>query len=193
MSALELYAQTTSCRRRSRTLKNGSYFFTDTYYLATPAALLPADSVSGVVSLEGEANNAPAQTVTFEFRDAASNQTLFTRTASVDAGGAFTVSSVPAGSYNVRVKGPKNLAKIVSMTKVSGAAGGISVFLPGGDGNNDNSVDSSDFGILIGAYGSDASISGSGYDPAADFNNDGLVDSNDFEILISNFGTVGAN
>ena len=166
---------------------------TGPYTLATPAALLPADSVYGLVTLDSLAANAAAQPVTFEFRNAASGQALFTRTASVDASGAFTVSNVAPGYYTVWVKGPKNLAQIVSVTKVSGAAGGISVFLPGGDGNNDNSVDSSDFGLLIGAYGSDATVPGSGYDPAADFNNDGFVDSTDFGILIGNYGEAGAN
>ena len=158
----------------------------------TLLVLSAADSVSGVVSLEQEAANAPAQPVTFEFRNAASGQALFTRTASVDASGAFSVSGVPGGSYNVWVKSSKNLAEIVSVTKGSGAAAGISVFLPGGDANNDNSVDSSDFGVLVGAFNSDVSISGSGYDASADFNNDGSVDSNDFGILIGNFGTVGS-
>ena len=63
---------------------------------------------------------------------------------------------------------------------------------PVGDANNDNSVDSTDFGILIGAYGSSAAVPGSGYDPTADFNFDGSIDSTDFGILISEFGTVGA-
>ena len=44
---------------------------------------------------------------------------------------------------------------------------------------------------VIGAYGSDASIPGSGYDPGADFNGDGFVDSTDFGLLIGNFGAMG--
>ena len=163
-----------------------------TSYLATPNAALPADSVSGVVSLDYEATNANAQSVAFEFRDATSGQALFTKTASVDSSGAFTVSGVAAGSYIVWVKSPKNLAQIVSVTKTSGAATGVSVFLPGGDANNDNSVDASDFGVLVGAYGSNASIPGSGYDATADFNGDGFVDASDFGILVNNYGAVGA-
>ena len=159
----------------------------------TLLVLSAADAVSGVVTLDGEAQNAPAQPVTFEFRDAASGQALFTRTTSVDASGAFSVSGVPNGSYNVRVKGPKNLAALVPMTKGSGATGGVSVFLPGGDANDDNGVDSSDFGILIGAFNTSASVPGNGYDATADFNSDGFVDSTDFGILIGNYGTVGAN
>ena len=63
--------------------------------------------------------------------------------------------------------------------------------LLGGDANNDNSIDSSDFGILIGAFNSSSAVSGSGYDPTADFNSDGSVDSSDFGILIGNFNLTG--
>ena len=59
--------------------------------------------------------------------------------------------------------------------------------------NSDNSVDSSDFGILIGAFNTAAALPGSGYDPTADFNSDGVVDSTDFGLLIGNYGSVGAN
>ena len=54
-------------------------------------------------------------------------------------------------------------------------------------------VDSTDFGLLIGAFNSDASIPGTGYDPTADFNEDGFVDSTDFGLLIGNYGAIGAN
>ena len=56
-----------------------------------------------------------------------------------------------------------------------------------GDGNGDGSIDSTDFGTLIGAFNSSASIPGSGYDPTADYNGDGLVDSTDFGLLIGDF------
>ncbi len=161
-------------------------------YLATPNALVPADSVSGFVRMENDAGYATAQTVTFAFRDAASGKTQFTRTALVSPYGAFTVGGVSAGSYNVWIKSPKNLAQVVALMKGGGAASGVSVVLPAGDANNDNSVDSSDLTALIGAFNSDATIPGSGYDPAADFNNDGSVDSSDFTLIIGNFGLVGA-
>ena len=159
--------------------------------LATPEALMPADSISGVVMLEGEVVNAPAQPVTFEFRDAVSNQTLFTRAASVSPYGGFMVSGVPAGSYTVRVKSPKNLAQVVPVVKASGALSGVSVFLAAGDANNDNSVDATDLGFFISAYNSDSSAPGSGYDATCDFNGDGFVDATDFGLFIGNYGLQG--
>ena len=163
-----------------------------TNYLATPNALLPADSVSGVVSLESEIAAAPAQTVTFEFRDAASNQTLFTRTANVSAYGDFILSGIPAGSYTLRVKSPKNLAQTVSVVKAGGALLGVSVVLPGGDADNNNVVDVGDFGLLLNAYNGDAGVPGSGYDARADFNGDGTVDIGDFGLLVNNYDLSGA-
>ena len=65
--------------------------------------------------------------------------------------------------------------------------------LPAGDSNNDNSVDSTDFGTLIGAFGGAGSVTGSGYDATVDFNFDGSVDSTDFGILIGEFNSMGAN
>ena len=170
----------------------GDNFSGKVYSLITPSALMPADSVSGVVMLEGEGVNAPAQNVTFEFRDAASNQTLFSRSASVSPYGGFTVSGVPAGSYSVRVKSPKNLAQVVGVTKANGALSGVSVFLPAGDANNDNSVDATDFGLFVGAYNSDSATPGSGYDATCDFNGDGFVDATDFGLFLGNYNTQGA-
>ena len=151
-------------------------------------------SVSGRVSLEGAANFT-AQTITFNVRDA-SGAPLFDRVLSVSDTGAvsdFQIYGIPAGNYQIRIKSAKNLAQIITGVASGGAVFAGKVTLPGGDANNDNVVDSSDFGILIGAFNSAANLLGSGYDATADFNNDGLVDSTDFGILINNFGMEGAN
>lgn len=60
--------------------------------------------------------------------------------------------------------------------------------LEGGDANNDNSADPTDFGIFVSAYGKTYDINDPNADPsviAADFNCDGSVDSTDFAILSS--------
>ena len=151
-----------------------------------------AGSVSGRVMLEG--GNFAAQPITFNVRDA-SGAPLFDRILSVvDNGGPqnFTIYGIPVGTVQIRIKPAKNLAQTITAT-VSGAVFAGTVTLPGGDANNDNSVDSTDFGILIGAFNSAANVPGSGYDSTADFNSDGSVDSTDFGILINNFGREGAN
>ncbi len=107
--------------------------------------------------------------------------------------GMFTLT-VPAGTYDVWIKGSKNLA-VVTAGVVIGATGGSvpAVMLPAADANGDNSVDSTDFTALIGSFNSDATVAGSGYDPTADFNFDGFVDSSDFTLLVGEFNNVGAN
>ena len=148
-------------------------------------------SVSGVLTLEGIAPNAAPQNVTFAFRPT-DGSASFARTGTVNANGAFDLTGIPRNSYRVRVKSDHYLAVLTPVDTRSGNASNISAFLPAGDSNNDNSVDSSDFGILIGAFNTSASVPGSGYDPGADLNGDGLVDSTDFGLLIGEFNTVGA-
>ena len=154
----------------------------------------PPSYLYGNINL-GLAPNAPAQPITII---ATSQTTHQSQTFVVPIGKpngyfSFTVTIAP-GIYDVTVQGSKWLKQRVPNVRVEADYdyGNINVTLPGGDANGDNSVDSSDFGILIGAYGSDASIPGSGYDPTADFNCDGMVDSTDFGILIGSFNETGA-
>ena len=161
-------------------------------------------TVTGRVSLEGVPDlsainpHAPLGTFHVTFRNAstgavvkATDVTLATTAGS--ATGTFSVFGVPAGTYNVLIKGMKNLAVLTPNVVVSATSGTIpAVMLPAGDSNNDNFVDSSDFGTLIGAFNTDSAISGSGYDPTVDFNFDGVIDSSDFGLLIGEFNNVGA-
>ena len=107
--------------------------------------------------------------------------------------GRYSLIGVPAATYDVWIKGAKNLAVLIPGVTVTGSGGKISpATLPAGDANNDNSVDSTDFGVLIGAFNTDGAVAGSGYDPAADLNFDGSVDSTDFGLLIGEFNSAGA-
>ena len=158
---------------------------------AGPLPLTVGASVSGTLTFEGIAPAAPAQNVTFTFRPA-DNSGVLTRTLAVPASGAFSVGGLPHQTYTLHIKGDKYLAANVSINAASGSATGVSALLGAGDANNDNSVDTSDFGVLVGAYGSSLSVPGSGYDPAADFNGDGFVDTTDFGLLVGEYGSVGA-
>ena len=153
-------------------------------------------TVSGTVTLEGAVN--PAQPLTFIFRDVATGNPLLTRTQTLApvvgaSSGTFQFTGLPAAKYNLAIKGAINLRKVVPVSTVSGDVKNVVAILPAGDANNDNSVDSTDFGILIGAFNTSASVPGSGYDATADFNFDGLVDSTDFGLLIGEFNNVGDN
>ena len=179
--------------------------------ISVTAPVVSGATVTGRVSLEGVPDLgaispfAPLGKFHVSFRDAGTGTEIkaadvsLTTTAG-SAVGTFSVSGVPAGTYNVVVKGMKNLAAqpLVNgqpvTVAVSATSGAIPlVNLPAGDSDNNNSVDSSDFGTLIGAFGSDGSIPGGGYDPTVDFDFNGLVDSSDFGLLIGEFNNTGAN
>ena len=79
------------------------------------------------------------------------------------------------------------------MDTTAGNVSGVTSNQRAGDANNDNSVDSTDFGILIGAFNTSVKNAGSGYDAKADLNSDGSVDSTDFGLLIGEFNIIGSN
>ena len=153
-------------------------------------------TISGIVTLEGAAN--PAQPLSFIFRDFTTGAPLLTKTQTLapiagTSGGAFQFTGIPALKYNLAIKGPVNLQKVVTVSAVAGDVTNVLTTLPAGDANGDNIVDSSDFGILIGAFNSDSTVPGSGYDVRADLNYDGIVDSSDFGLLIGEFNNAGDN
>ena len=162
-------------------------------------------TVTGSIALEGVADLskvspfAPLGTLHVSFRAVGKTTELYgkdvTLTATAgSATGAYSVTGIPAGTYDVLIKGKKNLAVLVPGVVVSASSGTVAnVLLPAGDANNDNFADTSDFGLLVGTYGSDATVTGSGYDPAEDFNFDGFVDTTDFGLLVGEYGQQGAN
>ncbi len=152
----------------------------------------PMVSVSGVVTLEGPALPYLPHTLSLRFRPVIGGAG-FLRAAALNPDGSFTAGQIPPNKYQLWIKAEKWLASVVTMDASGGDVSGIAVSLAAGDSNNDNSVDSSDFTALIGAYNSDKAIPGSGYDPTADFNDDGSVDSSDFTLLIQDFNAVGAD
>ena len=175
---------------------NGKYSSL-TYRVAPPNS---NGEIYGLINL-GLAPNASPQPITLV---ATSYTTHQSQTFTVPIGPILNSSQsnfdvyLAPDSYDVTIQGSKWLKqrfrgiRAYTTLTAAGYAANINTFLIGGDANGDNSVDSSDFGILIGAYGSDASILGSGYDPTADFNCDGVVDATDFGILIGAYGEVGA-
>ena len=129
--------------------------------------------------------------MTFTFRPADGTAPI-EQTIAVSAFGAFTVPNLPRQAGVLHIKPDKFLAANISVDLSGGNVSGAYAEVQPGDANNDNSVDSTDFGILIGAFNTSASIPDSGYDVTADFNGDGSVDSSDFGILIGNFNRQGA-
>ncbi len=147
---------------------------------------------AGKLTFEGLVPTAAPQSVAFTFRPTDQSGDT-TQTLAVAPDGAFALTGLPAKPGVLHVKSAKHLARNIPLDLTAGFASGLTALLLAGDGNNDNSVDSSDFTLLIGAFNSDVSVPGSGYDPAADFNGDGSVDSSDFTLLIGNFNQTGDN
>ena len=178
---------------------NGDYgSFSNT--ISGPGKTVPVSAVARI-SLEGVSNLSRAYGLTqvvFGFRSPGSltaNLTLTVTPVADGSGSAYgycAISGVPAGTYDVAIKNPRNLQVVLPNVTVADFTVLPDAFLGAGDANNDNSVDSSDFGVIIGAYNTTAAIPGDGYDPTADFNYDGVVDSTDFGLLIGEFGAQGA-
>ena len=108
------------------------------------------------------------------------------------AQGVLSLMDLPNGTFDIAIKGSKNLRTILANVNML-TAGSLPVTnLPGGDANGDNVVDIADFGLLVNAYGSDANVTGSGYDARADFDYNGVIDIADFGVLVNNYGNNGA-
>lgn len=161
-----------------------------------------AASVSGHLALEGVSDlaavssHAPLGLFTIEFRTPGTLSVLFTATAALTPAngspfGAFSIGSVTAGTYDIAIKGGKNLRVVKRGVPVSGATMLTDTTLLAGDSNGDNSIDPTDFGVFVSAYNTDGSVPGSGYDPTCDFNFDGFVDPTDFGLFVGNYGREG--
>jgi hypothetical protein len=110
-----------------------------------------------------------------------------------DANGYFTVSvgTLPGGTYNWRVKGPKYLANAGSVTLPGAGETDFEIGLMfAGDANNDNIVTAIDFTILRASYGK--IVGQPGYDDRADFTGDQVINVQDFVLIKTNFNHAGA-
>ncbi len=137
-------------------------------------------------------------------------------TQNTDASGFFTVpiGSLPTGTYNWRVKGPRYLARTGTVSLGvrtlerwnvgTFGANNVPTFqrsnvltsqvemglMRVGDANDDNIISTTDFNILKGTFGK--GLGDPGYDARADFSNDDAVNIADVNLLKINFGQSGA-
>ncbi len=162
--------------------------------LSITVATAPA-TIAGALQLNGVYPGAPAKPFTFELRPT-DGSAISTQTVSVAPNGAFSLSPVARKAYTLHIKGDHYLAVNVPADATNGDVSNVTAKLPAGDTNGDNSVDSSDFTVLIGAYGDTYDPNNPQSAPAsdvmADLNSDGSVDSSDFTLLIGTYNRVGA-
>jgi probable HAF family extracellular repeat protein len=142
--------------------------------------------VSGVVTLQNCVNPAN-QPIRFEFRHT-DGSAVFVRSATLDGSGAFLLDGVPAGSWQVAVKGAKWLQKVVPVDTSSGSAT-LSPTLRPGDIDGNNKVDIADLGLLADAF--NTTPSSGNWNANADLNCDGKVNITDLGLLADNFNRQG--
>ncbi len=149
----------------------------------------PVYTVSGTLNLEGISASAPAQPITFTLRKTGSPDQMVTL--NVGPNGAYTLSAVSSGTYVLRIKGQRYLAKNIALT-VANANYTVpsATFLLAGDVNNNNVIDVDDLTLLLNVYNT---RSGDGiYSSHADLNLDGRVDVDDLTLLLRNYNTSGS-
>jgi len=115
---------------------------------------------------------------------------LFSFTPSTDSSGDFSVTGLPAGSYDLKVKNAHTLRNRYS--EISLVPGPQSVHLGTlfeGDGNGDNIVNILDFSLLRTFFG--LPEGNPSPDENVDFNGDGRVNISDFSLMRTNFGMAG--
>jgi hypothetical protein len=141
--------------------------------------------ISGVISLQSVSNS--GQDVLFTFRNMAG--VTFTRVATLDMTGNYTLSNIPAGYYTVAIKGAKWLRKNITIDGSVGNVTDANASLLAGDANDDNFADITDLLTLIAHY--NHSVPNTGFLDAADFNCDGINDITDLLLLIGNYNKQG--
>jgi hypothetical protein len=103
------------------------------------------------------------------------------------AGGDFAILGHAPGTYTITARRPGHLDMEGTVTIVPFEAVDMgTAILPGGDVDEDGSVDLADLLIAMGAYGT--CTGDSGFVPLADQNENGCVDDTDIAIVNDNFG-----
>ena len=130
--------------------------------LAVVATAAPVVTISGTATPEGFAFTPtpvlPLDPITvyyFAAGSSAHNLTnpLATQSVTINpANGAFSFTPIKSGSYDLEFKTAKSLSVLLSSVDTTVTKSGLILNLPAGDSDNNNMVDSSDFGTLIGAF-----------------------------------------
>jgi hypothetical protein len=160
--------------------------------------LLTAASNPSPATLEGQVDlqDRPAPPdptwetpLTVKFFEPGTNNVIRTEDVTTDGQGNFTVADVASGFYDIGVKCPRSLSRLVTGV---GFAGGATVAvdfgtLREGDANNDDVINGLDYAVLWSSFGQ---TTGEALDKC-DFNRDGAVTGADYSFLWNDFDQVG--
>lgn len=149
----------------------------------------PMVELQGSIQLEGRSDY--STTATVSLYEVGTNQLVAEYPdVSTNITGAFTISDLAEGTYDVYVKATSHLATKQTVTM---AAGNNQVDFgeqAAGDTNQDNEISLLDFSLLAGSY--NLSLGDEGYVEGADFTGDGVVNIFDFSLLAINYLESGA-
>ncbi|MBL8086443.1 MAG: hypothetical protein JNM85_00025 [Chthonomonas sp.] len=143
-------------------------------------------TVGGTLNMDGMVPAAAARLLTFKFRDPGSSTVLFTRTASVNSSGAYTLTNIQNGTYDILISGAGYLdRKIANVAPLTANVTNANAALFRGNINNDGTIDLFDYLIFSNAY--DTVPSDTAWNAAADLNGDLSVDFFDYLVLSANY------
>jgi hypothetical protein len=138
-------------------------------------------TLNGTIALQGRPSGALPVQVTI---NSAAPQALTTSTT-----GAFTLTGLPPGTHDIRIKHAQSLAVVQRVMLVGGVNAVQFGTLLTGDTNDDNAVTLQDFSIMAASF--NRTSGQTGFDARADLNGDGAVTLQDFSFLAGNFNRVG--
>ncbi len=141
--------------------------------------LAPSDVPATVkIQLQGRSNKADTTNTNIEVRNIGQTLPLFQKnnlSTDIAGTGTFTISGVPSGNYDFRIKVGYYLTKTLTNLPLIGPLTLDFGTLRGGDLNNDNIVNGLDFTYLVNKWTQN--------DPIADINKDGTVNNADFVVI----------
>lgn len=132
-----------------------------------------------------------AQPLTLRLANPADAKVLGTYKGTTDRNGVAFYQNLPAGTYNVHVKGPHSLqAARANIVLQAGTTINVDMKVQvEGDLDGDNCVTVNDMAVVQSMLGTHKEIPG--FNPSADLNNDGIVTMADISLLRSGFDLCG--
>lgn len=110
----------------------------------------------------------------------------YQRTFNTNTSGAFTTyTSIRQGTFDIAVRAPTSLTRIVRGVSLDRDVSGLVFDLINGDVNEDNVINDLDLLSVLFDFGSDSS--------QTDINGDGVVNDLDLLVVLFNFGAEGDN
>jgi hypothetical protein len=145
-------------------------------------AVVANNSLSGTVALEYMVGSTSGLVVTIDFRYPGTQTVAASYPATLNSSGAYSVSSVLGGTYDIALKYENWLRQTLASRVVSGPT--VADFsLRNGDADRSNAVDLLDMNMILTGFGS--------FGGQADLDWDGVVGLPDLNIVLTNFDCAG--